>query len=182
MPPPSKRRYEPGRRDRIIDVALDVIAKHGVAGTTHRRIAEAADVPLGAMTYYFAGIDPLIHEAFSRLAHTLSAQMHERLSAATNADEARAALLDLVCHEVWSCERNLVLVFELSAFAAREPSARPLLQAWMGVTEAHLQQHFSPTAAKLLDAFLDGILLRNLLQPGHFSREEIAEVIRKLST
>lgn len=177
----TKRRFDPERRDRIINVALDVIAQHGVSGTTHRRIAEAADVPLGAMTYYFEGMTQLLHEAFSRLADTLSQQMHDSLAKARNADEAREALLDLICHEVWSSERNLVLVFELSAYAAREPSVRPLLHSWMGVTEGYLSQYFPPTVAKQLDSFLDGILLRNLLQPQHFSREEIADAIRKLS-
>jgi DNA-binding transcriptional regulator YbjK len=39
-----RRRYDPGRRERLIEAALDVIAESGVAGTTHRRIAAAADV------------------------------------------------------------------------------------------------------------------------------------------
>ncbi|MCW2638337.1 MAG: TetR family transcriptional regulator [Dactylosporangium sp.] len=37
-----RRRYDPGRRERLIEAALD--AESGVAGTTHRRIAAAADV------------------------------------------------------------------------------------------------------------------------------------------
>ena len=56
----TKRRYDPERRDRIIEAALEVIATHGVAGTTHRRVAEVADVPLGAMTYYFQGMEQLL--------------------------------------------------------------------------------------------------------------------------
>ena len=47
------RRVDPNRRQRIIDACLDVIAERGVAGTSHRIVAEAADVPLGSMTYHF---------------------------------------------------------------------------------------------------------------------------------
>lgn len=39
---PANPRYDPGRRERIIDACLDVIAEHGVAGTSHRRVAAAA--------------------------------------------------------------------------------------------------------------------------------------------
>ena len=45
-----QRRSEPGRRDRLLQVALEVIIARGVAGATYRLIAEAADVPLGSMT------------------------------------------------------------------------------------------------------------------------------------
>ena len=62
----AQRRYDPGRRDRIIDACLDVIAESGVAGTSHRRVAQAADVPLGSMTYHFTGMNDLLHEAIGR--------------------------------------------------------------------------------------------------------------------
>ena len=34
---------------------------------SHRIVAEAADVPLGSMTYHFDGFDDLIFQAFSPL-------------------------------------------------------------------------------------------------------------------
>jgi TetR/AcrR family transcriptional regulator, regulator of biofilm formation and stress response len=46
----AQRRYDPSRRNRIIDACLDLISQNGVAGTTHRKVADAADVPLGSMT------------------------------------------------------------------------------------------------------------------------------------
>ena len=47
----QSRRNDPARRQRIIDATLAVIADHGTAATTHRRIAETAQVPLGSVTY-----------------------------------------------------------------------------------------------------------------------------------
>lgn len=177
----TKRRYDPNRRDRIVDTALDVIARHGVAGTTHRRVAEAADVPLGAMTYYFQGMEHLLQEAFAKLADTISSQFKAILEAATTKEQARQAVIDWACNGMWTSERNLVLVFELSAFAAREPGMRPLLQRWMGVSESYLSAHFGASTAKLLDAFVDGVLMHNIMSQNHISREEVTEFVNKLT-
>ncbi len=73
------RRTDPGRRDRIVDACLDVIADVGVAGASHRRIAARADVPLGSMSYHFAGMDELLREAFTRFADGV-ADTFERIS------------------------------------------------------------------------------------------------------
>ena len=34
------------RRDALLDAAVEVVGKHGLAGTTHRSVTEAAGVPL----------------------------------------------------------------------------------------------------------------------------------------
>ena len=92
----SQRRHDPGRRDRIIDACLEVIAQNGVAGTSHRKVAEAADVPLGSMTYHFAGMDDLLHEAFSRFAISASEAFAERLAAAHDQDTAKQAITEAI--------------------------------------------------------------------------------------
>ena len=177
----TKRRYEPDRRERILDVALEVIAQYGVAGTTHRRIAEQADVPLGAMTYYIDGIDKLLQEAFTRFSQAMSIELQGMLAVASSKDEARQIIIDLVCNNLWTSERNLVLLFELSAYAVREPSVRPLLLQWMEVSESYMSQHFGPAAAKILDAFIDGVVMRNIIRKNFISQEEVAEFIHKIT-
>ncbi|WP_454856774.1 TetR/AcrR family transcriptional regulator [Promicromonospora soli] len=54
------RRTDPGRRERILDAALDLIARDGSAGVTYRSVAEAADVPMGSMTYHFPTRDDML--------------------------------------------------------------------------------------------------------------------------
>lgn len=60
------RRSEPGKRDRIIEVTLDLIVEHGVAGATYRTVAEAAGVPLGSMTHRFTSRESRLLSAFTR--------------------------------------------------------------------------------------------------------------------
>lgn len=73
-------RTDPQRRERIIAATLDHIAEEGVAGVSHRKIAMRADVPLGSMTYHFAGIDDLLREAFKRFADQIVAVFERHLA------------------------------------------------------------------------------------------------------
>ena len=61
-PTPKTRGLE--RRQLILDTALRMIATGGVDSITHRRVADAAGVPLGSTTYYFESREHLLREAF----------------------------------------------------------------------------------------------------------------------
>ena len=111
----AERRFDPERRGRIIDAALDVIAEHGVAGASHRKIAARADVPLGSMTYHFSGMEELLREAFTRFSATISARFEARLAQADTLEAARDAVVDLVHADLNQSARELVLTQELDA-------------------------------------------------------------------
>jgi AcrR family transcriptional regulator len=50
----------PGKRERLITAACDLFYRQGIAGTTLAHIAEAAEVPLGNMYYYFKTKDDIV--------------------------------------------------------------------------------------------------------------------------
>lgn len=56
------------RRDAIVEAAAALVIESGPATLTHRTIAQRADVPLAATTYYFASLDDLVGAAGTRLA------------------------------------------------------------------------------------------------------------------
>jgi len=161
--PAAHPRYDPTRRDRIIDSCLDVIAEHGVAGASHRKIAAAAGVPLGSMTYHFDGFDDLLRAAFGRYAESVSAQFEERMQAASDLDEARTAVVTLITEVVLGTRRDLVLLHELYTLAARDESYRTLTSAWMSRSRAALERHFDPMTARLIDALIEGLSLHRAL-------------------
>ncbi|GAA3600711.1 TetR family transcriptional regulator [Kineosporia mesophila] len=157
------RRHDPERRSRIIDACLDVVAEVGVAGVSHRKIAAAADVPLGSMTYHFDGIDQVLYDAFTRFAQAASSQFEARMSAAGTAQEARRAVADLIVTDTLSTQRELVLMQELYTLAARIPRFRGITSAWMAASRAALERHFDPATARLLDATIEGLSLHRAL-------------------
>ena len=177
----AQRRYDPGRRDRIIDACLDVIAETGVAGTSHRKVAQAADVPLGSMTYHFTGMDDLLHEAFSRFAQTASEQFEERIAAAYDADTAKKAITDAITHVVLGNQRDLVLTHELYTLAARNPAYRDITNAWMTRSRRTLEQYFDPTTARMLDALVEGLSIHRALDNEPHDQAIVATAVERIT-
>lgn len=50
----------PGKRERLITAAQELVYRQGVARTTLAHIAEAADVPVGNVYYYFKTKDEIV--------------------------------------------------------------------------------------------------------------------------
>ncbi|MDI5818348.1 TetR family transcriptional regulator, partial [Salmonella enterica subsp. enterica serovar Kentucky] len=72
-----RRANDPKRREKIIQATLEAVKTYGVHAVTHRKIAAIAQVPLGSMTYYFAGMDALLSEAFTLFTENMSRQYQD---------------------------------------------------------------------------------------------------------
>jgi TetR/AcrR family transcriptional regulator, regulator of biofilm formation and stress response len=178
----ATRRYDPARRDRIIDACLDVIAENGVAGTSHRKVALAADVPLGSMTYHFSGMEQLLHEAFSRFAHTVSDRLDQRMSLVHDSTTAKQALADHVTSDLLSGPRDLVLTHELYTLAARKPAYRDITNAWMARSRQALERHFTPATARILDALVEGLSIHRALDNEPHDPTIVTDAIERVTS
>ncbi|MER5647675.1 TetR family transcriptional regulator [Streptosporangium sp. NPDC002524] len=185
-PPPTRssaprrpRRHDPGRRDRLIDAALTVIAERGVAGTTHREIARVADVPLGSMTYHFTSLEEVIAEAFTRHADAVARVFDERLGAAGDREAAVEAVITLVSDDLLGSRHDLVLTVELYVAAARDPALRAVTQAWMARSRRALERHFDATTARELDAFIEGLVLHSALSTDPMTPEQVRHAVHR---
>lgn len=179
--PRRTRRNDPNRRDRIIDACLRVIAEVGVAGASHRKIAEAADVPLGSMTYHFTGMDELLREVFTRFANSVAERFERRMAAATDPDSARAAVAAIILEDVFGDRRDLVLTHELYTLASREAAFRDITTGWMARSRAALEQHFDPETARLLDALIEGLTIHRALDIESRDPDEVLRAVDRLT-
>jgi len=149
------RRHDPERRDRIIDACLDTIAEHGVAGTSHRRVA----------------------------ADHAAERVERRTAEATTLEQALAGFEANIDEDVFDTERNLVITLELYTLAARRPEFREITSRWMSRTRACLAPHVDPETASLLDAMNEGLTIHRALhleEPlPHLAREGVARLSRR---
>ena len=177
---PRRPRDPTGRRQAIIDAATRVIAEAGLAGITHRRVAEVADVPVGSTTYYFKDLDELREAALAdatRASIDGLDQWADELTAAADFAGTLARLTTeyLVDHEQFRA------INELYTAASHRPELRPLARLWSDGLIDILARHVSRETAHTITVFIDGALLHALITDEPLSTRALAKALAKLA-
>ncbi|OIJ86612.1 TetR/AcrR family transcriptional regulator [Streptomyces colonosanans] len=175
------RRYDPERRQRIIDAAIRVVGEKGIAGLSHRTVAAEADVPLGSTTYHFKTLDELLVAAL-RQANEGFAKVLAASGGLEGPQTDLAGELAGWMGEWLAGDRTGVeLEYELYLAALRRPALRPVAAEWAEDLASLLSRHTDPATARALVALMDGICLQVLLTGGSYdegyAREILARVI-----
>lgn len=174
------RRYDPGRKERIVDAAIEVIAEHGVAGTTSRRIAAAADVPLGSLTYHFDGLDDLLARAFQRHAEHMSPLYEAHFEGVRDRAGFVDAVTDLIHGDAGASPRQWAVAYELYLVALRQPGLRTVTEAWMRRSRAVLERFVDPVTARGVDALIEGLTMHLTLSTATFPRSETHTIVGRI--
>lgn len=179
----SERRHDPDRRQRIIEACLEVIAEDGVDGTSHRKVAQRAGVPLGSTTYHFTGRDEMLLEALTLFADTVAERFSRRMLEVPEGDEGRVidALVESVQEDFFPTPRELALTHELYTLAARSPVFRELTNAWMASSRAALEHHFDPQTSRLIDALIEGLTIHHALGNGVLNAQDIETAVHRIA-
>jgi TetR/AcrR family transcriptional regulator, regulator of biofilm formation and stress response len=164
------RRFDPDRKDRIVDAALVVMSRHGVAGTTHRLVAAEADVPLGSLTYHFTSLDDLRERAWQRLSEQLSERYERHFVGVTTRAEFVDAVTSLVHDDAGGDTDDWAVAYELYLAALRDPALREVTERWMGASRAVLGRFVDAATARGLDALVEGLVMHKILSTAPVSR------------
>ncbi|WP_448808269.1 TetR/AcrR family transcriptional regulator [Agromyces bauzanensis] len=120
------------RRRRIADAAIDVLARDGARGLTHRAVDQAAGVPQGTTSNYFRSRDALIAGLVDRIGERLApteADLAARAGEAPSRALFAAYVRDIVRRLTAAPEVTLAL-FELRLEGTRRPEIAAVLHAW----------------------------------------------------
>ncbi|MEU6215967.1 TetR family transcriptional regulator [Streptomyces sp. NPDC047022] len=175
------RRYDPERRQRIIDAAIRVVGEKGIAGLSHRSVAAEADVPLGSTTYHFSTLDDLMVAALRQTNEGFAkALTSSGLLERTDGDLA-TDLASALGEWLGGDRTGVELEYELYLAALRRPALRPVAAEWTEETAERLSHRTDPVTARTLLALMDGICLQVLLGGGTYdeayARQALARVI-----
>ncbi|MGH3448491.1 MAG: TetR/AcrR family transcriptional regulator [Nocardioidaceae bacterium] len=157
--PATDGRRARGERTRLalLEATLDVVARDGVAGVTHRSVTRQAGVPATSAAYHFPSIDHLLDAALSWADQQNSSALASIADSADPVADLARWLVDVMCHERARCLGE----YELYLHAAREPAFRPAATRWLedlhslvgGLTT-------SPRAVGIVCAYVDGLLIQ----------------------
>lgn len=178
---PVRRRSAKGqqRRQLIIAAAGEVLLDHGFAAVSHRSVAERAELPLSATTYYFSSLDDLIGEALGQLAQSWTAQARAALDGLParlpGTRPAAEAILSIVAPhpaaEAAASSASILVFYERYLEAARHPHLRGAIEALNVQLDDMIAQilrradlRHDPECARLVLATTDGALLRAMAE------------------
>lgn len=174
---------DPGRRERIADAAEQVIAERGIAGLTHRAVAEVAEVPLGSTTYHFKNLDDLLHMALERAVARFAVITEEW--AAAHASTPRAELPALLANSVlqycYGPARAAALVqYELYLAALRSDRLRPLAARFTDLVIDELTVVSDAETAMPLMLMMEGMILRCILTDTPPPQQDLEQHLRRI--
>ncbi|MFE3631705.1 TetR/AcrR family transcriptional regulator [Streptomyces goshikiensis] len=176
------RRYDPERRQRIIDAAIRVVGAKGIAGLSHRSVAAEADVPLGSTTYHFKTLDELLVAALRQANQGFTVTLPAAPAPAPAGDVA-GSLARLLGRLLAADRGRVELEYELYLAALRRPALRPVAAEWYEAVATALAPWTDPVTARALVAVMDGICLQVLLTDTPYdepyAREVLARILRQ---
>ncbi|MFE9766320.1 TetR/AcrR family transcriptional regulator [Streptomyces sp. NPDC005808] len=174
------RRYDPERRQRIIDAAIRVVGDKGLAGLSHRSVAAEADVPLGSTTYHFRTLDELMVAALRQANEGFAKVVAARGGLEDTRADLAGELAALMGEWLGGDRTGVELEYELYLAALRRPALRPVAAEWAEDLAERLARRTDPVTARALVAVLDGICLQVLLTGAEYDEAYAREVLGRV--
>ncbi len=154
------------RREVLLRAALEVIAERGVGGTTHRAVAQVAEVPVATTTYYFSSLDELLEAALELYVEDEVARVQEVSTAVLEHEGTPQEIIAAVAEHL--ANTRSTPQFELYVEAARRPALRPAvvrsIAAYRSLAEDVLRRvgaRDPELAAPFVVALTDGLAVQD---------------------
>jgi TetR/AcrR family transcriptional regulator, regulator of biofilm formation and stress response len=152
--PDGRRRRGQERRRLLVDAALAVIGRDGLAAVSQRSVAARAGVPPSAVYYYFATLDDLVAAALVEVNDRFVAQL---AAVGTGGDDAVRTLAAAVVGSARAGRDEAMAELELWMLAARDERLHGEIDRWddaVRATAARLSD--DPTTVDALTAAVTG--------------------------
>jgi len=114
------------RRLQLVDATIRVMAEHGVAAATTRRIAAEAGTTLATVHYCFESKQALLREVITTIVNQLTSPARREVPTGVELPILVRAMLEELWDIVESEPKRQQLTYELTQFALREPDLAEL--------------------------------------------------------
>jgi AcrR family transcriptional regulator len=183
-PGPSRRLAPDRRREAIVDAALAVALRKGLAATTVRDIAAEMGTSSGLVHHYFASMDDVLAAAFEQAA---ARDLEASAAAMRDAPDPAAALRAFFrTYAPVDGDWAFQLWLDAWAEAARRPAlretSRRLNLAWVALLQGTVEAGVAGRAFRCPDprgaawrivSLIDGLALQLVAHPSTLGRDEV---------
>jgi AcrR family transcriptional regulator len=179
--PPSNQQ----RRNQLTDAGIEIVARCGLHGLSHRAVDEQANVPRGTTSNYFRSREELVAAMVQRIVDLHFALMSElRQQHSGSISDFLGGVVD---HALTRFPGRYLAFFELALESARKPKLRVEFdriadEAMKLTQEAHgggNGEEFE-REIELLNAFYNGVLFTSLVMPQALRKQSPGELTRAM--
>jgi AcrR family transcriptional regulator len=156
----------PASRQRILDAALSLMSEHGVAGTSMRMLAGAAELNVATLYHHFPSKDDLLHAVLAERGYLERLRTESPPAAVVGRGRAPATRLTKLVQWLWwaSCEEEVVWRLLVGASLRGDASARAEAMALVDGVDAAVAVWVAEVVPELADrAEQVGRLVRAML-------------------
>jgi len=163
------------RREALLEAVLRIVAETGADAVTHRRVAEAAGLPLASTTYWFDSKEQMLTAALELAAERDTARLLAYAAQVSgggetlSVDAAVSAITEPLDDALPARRGSLMATYALLLEAARRPALRELAMRWTEVYLLTLGQLLERAGsqrpredAELLLGAADGLVIEDL--------------------
>jgi AcrR family transcriptional regulator len=164
---------ERARREQLIGVTIETLARHGYAGTSLARIAEAAGISKAAVLYHFPSKDAVVQAAYGHVIESLTTYVGAAVDALAGAAALEAYIRALVGYAGDHPDHTRVITAAIGESAAvtdtpHSPGRTEAVAALVAaaVSTGDLRPDTDPrVTAIIVNGAVDGIVAEALLDP-----------------
>jgi AcrR family transcriptional regulator len=167
----------PGRRRRLLDAGVDVLARQGARGLTFRAVDDAAEVPPGTTSNYFGNRDEMLRELGRHVFERLTPEPVAETQKPTR--EREAQLMKELLGRARRDREGFLALYELRLEAVRRPELADAIadryaENLEAISAGHLEGGFpgDRRTALLLYLGMSGLILEYLTLPGLLPSDE----------
>jgi AcrR family transcriptional regulator len=181
---------EQARRAQLIDATIDLVARHGYAGTSLARIAEAAQISKATVLYHFPSKDAVVRAAYESVLEGLTAHVGAAVGQRSGASAVEAYIRSLVGHLHERPERARVISEAIMGDAqiTDRPDSASRWQAVADMVEAaraagDYRSDVDPrVTAIVINGAVDAIVAERMADPAFDTpgaAEQLVEMLRR---
>jgi AcrR family transcriptional regulator len=181
---------ERARRAQLIEATIDLVARHGYAGTSLARIAEAAAISKAAVLYHFASKDAVVRAAYESVLEGLTEQVGAAVEAESGAAAVEAYIRSITSYLTRNPAHTRMIVEAMGeaptvedtpAAPSRQQSVAALIAAARDAGD--YRADIDPeTTAVIMNGALDAIVSQRLTDPAFDSAaaaEYLIDLLRR---
>lgn len=179
MPKERLPRDPERRKESILEATTKLIATEGPQSVTHRRIAAEAGVSLGSTTAYFDSLKDLLEQAFQRLAYRLDERVSAMLDEMRQSPEPEVVLSRVLVgslNDPQQARSEMILALE----SIDNPDIRKVANAWFEATEEVMREFTTPSAARAIAIYCDGVMMQVCRSGKYPTEAEVAKTFRAI--